>query len=45
MTTASRKDMFGAFGDVAWRLEVGEVGVTKQDASAPAGWHIIKRLN
>jgi hypothetical protein len=45
MTTASRRQMFPAFGDVAWRLEVGAIGVTKQDGTAPAGWHIIKRLN
>ena len=40
-----RKGMVGAFGNVAWRLEVGEIGIAAHDASeSPYGWHIIKRL-
>lgn len=45
MDTGSRKQMVGAFGNVAWRLEVGEVGVAPWDTTqSPFGWHIIKRL-
>lgn len=40
----ARKGMVAAFGDVGWRLEVGEVGVAPFDArTSPYGWHIIKR--
>jgi hypothetical protein len=40
-----RTGMVSAFGDVAFRLEVGEVGLVKYNAiSSPYGWHIIKRL-
>jgi peptidyl-prolyl cis-trans isomerase D len=40
-----RDEMVSAFGDVAFRLEVGEIGVAKYNAiSSPFGWHIIKRL-
>jgi hypothetical protein len=40
-----RKRMVPAFGDVGWRLEVGQVGVAPYDEHAsPYGWHIIKRL-
>jgi parvulin-like peptidyl-prolyl isomerase len=40
-----RTEMARAFGDVGWRLEVGEVGVAGNDAqTSPFGWHIIKRL-
>ena len=39
-----RKGMVAAFGDVGWRLDVGEVGVAPFDArTSPYGWHIIKR--
>ncbi len=39
-----RKGMVAAFGDVAWRLEVGEFAVAVFDEkSSPYGWHIIKR--
>lgn len=39
-----RKGMVAAFGDVGWRLQVGEVGVAPFDAAkSPYGWHIIKR--
>lgn len=31
--------------DVAWRLEVGEVGVAPYDPKrCPFGWHVVKRL-
>jgi parvulin-like peptidyl-prolyl isomerase len=40
-----RTDMVPAFGDVAFSLEVGEVGMAEYSAAAsPFGWHIIKRL-
>jgi hypothetical protein len=39
-----RKGMVAAFGDVGWRLNVGEVGVAPFDSrTSPYGWHIIKR--
>ena len=45
LTQASRKGMVKSFGDVGFRLKVGEIGVAPWDASAsPYGWHIIKRL-
>jgi parvulin-like peptidyl-prolyl isomerase len=41
----SRKNMVAAFGDVAFSLEVGEVGMADYDPeSSPFGWHIVKRL-
>lgn len=41
----ARNGMVAAFGDVGWRLEVGEVGVAPFDSgTSPYGWHIIKRL-
>lgn len=44
MTASSRSNMVAAFGDVAWRLDVGEIGVAPLDAQAsPYGWHIIQR--
>jgi parvulin-like peptidyl-prolyl isomerase len=40
-----RSGMVAAFGDVGWRLNVGEFGVAPYEASkSPYGWHIIKRL-
>ncbi len=40
-----RKGMVAAFGNVGWRLKVGEVGVAAFDLdNSPYGWHIIKRL-
>jgi len=40
-----RKGMVAAFGNVAWRLEVGEIGIAAYDKNdSPYGWHIIKRL-
>lgn len=45
MDQQSRKGMVAAFGNVAWRLQVGEIGVGPYDAKdSPFGWHIIKRL-
>ncbi len=40
-----RKGMVPAFGNVGWRLKVGEVGVAAFDLdNSPYGWHIVKRL-
>jgi len=45
MTKAGRAGMVKGFGDVGFRLKVGEIGVSPWDATAsPFGWHIIKRL-
>ena len=42
---ATRSGMVRAFGDVAFDLAVGEVGMANYSAGAcPYGWHIIKRL-
>ncbi len=39
-----RKQMAAAFGDVGWRLDVGEFGVAEYAPGvSPFGWHIIKR--
>lgn len=44
--TGSRAKMVKGFGDVAFRLNVGEVGVAKYDEkSCPFGYHIIARLS
>jgi hypothetical protein len=43
--TSKRRQMVKGFGDVGWRLGVGEIGVAPHDeAASPYGWHIIKRL-
>ncbi|MCF6228310.1 MAG: peptidyl-prolyl cis-trans isomerase [Planctomycetes bacterium] len=40
-----RSGMVSAFGDVGWKLEVGEVSVAPFDKkSSPFGYHVIKRL-
>lgn len=40
-----RRDMVPRFGDVAFALEVGEVGLAAYHGGlSPYGWHIIKRL-
>ncbi|MCH2102017.1 MAG: peptidylprolyl isomerase [Planctomycetes bacterium] len=40
-----RDQMAGAFGDVGFKLQVGEVGLAKPDAqNSPFGYHIIKRI-
>ncbi len=45
MTKAGRSAMVKSFGDVGFRLKVGEIGVSPWDLTAsPFGWHIIKRL-
>jgi parvulin-like peptidyl-prolyl isomerase len=45
LTKAGRAGMVKGFGDVGFRLKVGEIGVAPWDANAsPFGWHIIKRL-
>jgi hypothetical protein len=43
--TSGRGEMVKSFGDVGWRLAVGEIGVAPHDAKkSPFGWHIIKRV-
>jgi len=46
-----RSGMVAGFGDVAWRLSVGEIGIARfdggipgSDPKSPFGYHIIKRL-
>ncbi|MCF6228312.1 MAG: peptidyl-prolyl cis-trans isomerase [Planctomycetes bacterium] len=40
----ARSGMVPAFGNVGWKLAVGEVGVAPfSSAESPYGWHIIKR--
>ncbi|HEX2914228.1 MAG TPA: peptidylprolyl isomerase [Chloroflexia bacterium] len=40
-----RDQMVGAFGNVGFRLNVGEYGVADFDPNtSPYGWHIIKRI-
>ncbi len=40
-----RANMALAFGDVGWRLEVGEIGVAAYDpVRSGFGWHLIKRV-
>lgn len=40
-----RSDMVPRFGDVAFSLAVGEVGLAEYHAAlSPFGWHVIKRL-
>jgi parvulin-like peptidyl-prolyl isomerase len=40
-----RGRMVPAFGDVGFRLGVGEIGMASFDSrTSPYGWHIIKRL-
>ena len=41
-----RENMVPAFGDVGYRLAVGELGVAPYDEEkSPYGWHLIKRLD
>jgi len=43
--SGTRRNMVQSFGDVAWRLPVGGIGVAPYDpAKSRFGWHIIKRL-
>lgn len=45
LTKAGRAGMVKCFGDIGFRLKVGEVGVTQWNTEGcPFGWHIIKRL-
>ena len=40
-----RTGMVPAFGDVGFRLKVGEIGVAEHDPTkSPYGWHVIKRI-
>jgi len=40
-----RSMVVGKFGDIAFRLDVGEIGMAKHHATlSPYGWHVIKRL-
>lgn len=40
-----RSEMVSSFGDVAFSLAVGEVGMAKyHGGNSPYGWHLIKRL-
>lgn len=41
----NRKGMVPAFGDVGFKLKVGEIGIADYSAeTSPYGWHIIKRI-
>ncbi|HEU5316346.1 MAG TPA: peptidylprolyl isomerase [Chloroflexota bacterium] len=41
-----REGMVGAFGDVGFKLGVGEYGVADHDArTSPYGYHVIKRIS
>ena len=43
--TSKRDNMAVNFGDVSFRLDVGEIGMAKFHAElSPFGWHIIKRI-
>jgi len=45
LTKAGRAGMVQGFGDVGFRLKVGEIGVAPYDTkTSPYGWHIIKRV-
>jgi hypothetical protein len=45
MSKATRAGMVAGFGNVGWRLQVGEIGVAPYDTKdSPFGWHVIKRL-
>ncbi|MDZ7268268.1 MAG: peptidyl-prolyl cis-trans isomerase [candidate division KSB1 bacterium] len=40
-----RRMMVAGFGEVAFQLAVGEIGLVEYDAAkSPYGWHIVKRL-
>jgi parvulin-like peptidyl-prolyl isomerase len=40
-----RSRMVAAFGDVGFKLKVGEVGLAEYDRQkSPYGWHVIKRI-
>jgi hypothetical protein len=40
-----RTQMVPAFGDVGFKLKVGEVGISDySESTSPFGWHVIKRV-
>ncbi|MFC2156746.1 peptidylprolyl isomerase [Acidobacteriota bacterium] len=40
-----REKMVKAFGDVSFKLKIGEIGMTEfNDVTSKYGWHIIKRI-
>ena len=40
-----RKGLVGSFGDIGFKLAVGEIGLAEYDEkTSPYGWHIIKRV-
>jgi len=42
---SKREGMAVSFGDISFRLEVGEIGMARFHAElSPFGWHIIKRI-
>jgi parvulin-like peptidyl-prolyl isomerase len=42
---SKREDMAVSFGDISFRLQVGEIGMARYHAEmSPFGWHIIKRI-
>jgi len=44
LTKETRGDVDRGVGDVAWRLEVGEIGVAPYDPNrCPRGWHLVQR--
>jgi len=44
LTKDTRGDVAQGVGDVAWRLEVNEIGVAPYDPNtSPRGWHLIQR--
>ena len=41
----TRDQVVAKFGDLSFRLEVGEIGLASHHAAlSPFGWHVIKRL-
>lgn len=45
MTKAGRSGMVAGFGNVGFRLKVGEIGVAPwHEKDSPYGWHVIKRV-
>jgi parvulin-like peptidyl-prolyl isomerase len=43
-TKVRRDGMVKGFGDLSFRLKVGELGLAEMGADSPYGFHIIKRL-
>ena len=43
--SVQRSGMVSSFGDVAFGLDVGEIGMARyHPGNSPYGWHIIKRI-